>query len=47
MLREVPEEKTDLIFSNQEIIENLRFGENFGFSNHQIITFDLKLESKT
>ena len=41
------ENTLDLIFSNQEIIENLRVGENFGFSDHQIIRFDLKLESKT
>ena len=31
MLREVLEEETpDLIFSNEEVIENLRVGENIG-----------------
>ena len=40
------ENTLDLIFSNQEIIENLRVGENFGFSDHLIIRFELKFESK-
>ena len=36
----------NLIFSNEEIIENLRVGESFWLSDHQIIRFYLKLESK-
>ena len=39
------ENTLDLIFSNEEIIENLRVVKNVGL-NHQIIRFYLKLESK-
>ena len=34
------------MFSNEEIIQHLRVGEIFGLSDHQIIRFDLQLESK-
>ena len=33
-------------FSNEEIIENLRVGDNSGLSDHQVIRLDLKLGSK-